>query len=58
MIALPDLDDLPFIETGLASDGKTVVTKNLAHFQPAAKLGLKILLPAGALRALEDGAAS
>ncbi|MEN9636837.1 MAG: hypothetical protein RL077_5241 [Verrucomicrobiota bacterium] len=58
VIALPDLDDLPFIETGLASDGKIVVTKNLAHFQPAAKFGLRILLPAEAQRALEDGTAS
>lgn len=53
-IDLPDLDDLPFIETGLASVEKTVVTKNFAHFEPAAKLGLQILLPAEAIHAFEN----
>jgi predicted nucleic acid-binding protein len=53
-IDLPDPDDLPFIETALASAEKTVVTKNFAHFQPAARLGLQILLPSEAIRALEN----
>lgn len=53
-IDLPDPDDLPFIETGLASAEKTVVTKNFPHFQPAAKFGLKILLPAEAIRVLDE----
>lgn len=47
-IDLPDRDDQPFIETGLASAEKTVVTKNFAHFWPAEKLGLRILSPAEA----------
>ncbi len=52
-IALPDLDDLPFVEVGLASAGKTVVTRNFAHFQPATKLGLRLLLPGEAVRMLD-----
>jgi predicted nucleic acid-binding protein len=51
-IPLPDLDDLPFIEVGLASAEKTVVTRNFVHFQPATKLGLRLLLPGEAIRAL------
>lgn len=57
-IDLPDPDDLPFIETALASRERTVVTKNFAHFQPAAKLGLQILPPAEAIRAIKDVSSS
>jgi putative PIN family toxin of toxin-antitoxin system len=51
---LPDPDDQPLIEVGLASAEKTVVTRNMAHFQPATKLGLRLLLPGEAVRALND----
>jgi len=51
---LPDPDDRPFIEVGLASTERTVVTRNFAHFQPATKLGLRLLLPGEAIRALEE----
>jgi hypothetical protein len=51
-IDMPDGDDLPFVEVGLASAEKTVVTRNFAHFQPATKLGLRLLLPGEAIRAL------
>ncbi len=53
-IDLPDPDDQPFVEVGLASAEKTVVTRNFAHFQPAAKLGLRLLLPGEAVRMLAD----
>ncbi len=53
---LPDPDDLPFIETGLASAEKIVVTKNFSHFEPAAKLGLQILSPAAAMSQLGESA--
>lgn len=55
-LELPDPDDLPFIETGLASAGKIVVTKNFVHFEPAAKLGLQVLSPAEALHRLDEAA--
>lgn len=55
-LKLPDPDDLPFIETGLASTEKIVVTKNPRHFEPAAHLGLHILSPSDALRKLDQGA--
>jgi len=52
-LTLPDADDVPFIETALASAEKIVVTKNLVHFQPAMSLGLRILSPAEAVAELE-----
>lgn len=53
-LKLPDPDDLPFIETGLASVEKIVVTKNFVHFEPAKRLGLQILSPAEALLRLNE----
>lgn len=52
-LTLPDLDDLPFIETALATPAKRVVTRNLVHFQPAQALGLSILTPAEAWHDLD-----
>lgn len=47
-LKLPDPDDLPFIETALATPAKLVVTRNLTHFRPAEALGLRIMTPADA----------
>ena len=51
-LELPDPDDLPFVELAAASPGKTVVTRNTAHFRPAQSLGIRILSPEEAVALL------
>lgn len=46
----PDVDDLPFVEAALATEGRIVVTLNPRDFAPAATLGVNVLSPSEARR--------
>ena len=48
----PDIDDLPFIAAALATGRKIVVTLNRRDFLPAVALGVRVLSPSEARRAL------
>lgn len=51
-LKLPDKSDRPFIEVALALPQPIIVTRNLRHFVPAAKLGVEILTPEQAIPGL------
>lgn len=52
-LALPDPDDLPFIEVALRTEDRTIITGNLRHFTAAERLGVRILSPAQAVALLD-----
>lgn len=43
---LPDPDDEAFLEVAIACAADALVTGNLAHFPPAVRVGVDVLLPA------------
>jgi putative PIN family toxin of toxin-antitoxin system len=45
-VALPDPDDLPFVEVAIAGLADALVTGNTKHFTPARRLGVSVLTPA------------
>jgi putative PIN family toxin of toxin-antitoxin system len=48
----PDVDDLPFVAAAFATERKIVVTFNRHDFAPALALGIRVLSPSEARRAL------
>ncbi|MDH3403739.1 MAG: putative toxin-antitoxin system toxin component, PIN family [Acidobacteriota bacterium] len=42
---LPDADDEPFLEIAIAARARCLVTGNLRHYPPAARLGVEVLAP-------------
>jgi len=53
--ALPDPDDLPFLEAALYATGHVLVTGNLKHYPPAARGRVVVLSPAEAWKRLTAG---
>jgi putative PIN family toxin of toxin-antitoxin system len=47
-VAGPDADDIVFVETALATTGRTIVTGNLADYPPEVLHGARVLTPAQA----------
>ncbi|MDQ3118146.1 MAG: putative toxin-antitoxin system toxin component, PIN family [Verrucomicrobiota bacterium] len=53
--ALPDPDDLPFLESALQATDHILVTGNLKHYPPAARGNVVVLSPAEAWKRLTAG---
>jgi len=53
--ALPDLDDLPFIEAALAAKADVLITGNKRHFPKRACKGQRVLTPKEFIVALGEG---
>ena len=50
--AMPDPDDLPFIEAAIHATDKVLVTGNAKHYPPAVRGGVRVLSPAQAWKRL------
>lgn len=55
MKALPDPDDLAFLETALQATDHVLVTGNVKHYPPAARGNVVVLSPAEAWKRLTAG---
>lgn len=53
--ALPDPDDLPFLETALQATHHLLVTGNVKHYPPTARGNVVVLSPAEAWKRLTAG---
>ena len=55
-IALPDMNDVPFLEAAIAAHADYLITGNLRHFPAAARRGIEVVSPAQFIRRVQGSA--